>query len=492
MVWYKPLIGALAVSVVVGCGGQPEELEPLDLYDAALFFSSGRDRERYPRMSLVRDSVNNRIAVLCLGGASLAELEELGIDDLGERLTALEEGKILNLVGESCSIAFPAFVGSERERLAEIADAAALQLSPLVGELVGRLRVELGDREDMLFHVLWSRVIDEIWSVAWRAPEPGMQVPVVAWVVYPEHVFAVGTNYGSAPGGGDLALTWSNNFTDHLSAFPDANYELFKTASGEPFEDAEVRAELETYGIFDANGDSRLFSLHRDEHLDSVLAGMVTEYGEAVARTFDWGEIGARLDIHPGDAYIVVLHEVAYAIFERLYRAGTLEIPLLLLDGTDKTEAVRLASLWLDEPPGPLDEATALFMANGWHGSEEAVAAFEEARRAEPEHVRLHWFLGLSLYDIERYEEALAVFEQLIQLTAGDADELLWHDWGRIWMGHVYDVTGDRARALASYRSVLDAEHSGGTLQTGQYDIGPVTAKEWAAERIDTPFVRKN
>jgi tetratricopeptide (TPR) repeat protein len=492
MVWHKALVGALAVSVVVGCEVQRDEIEQLDLYDAAMYFSSGRDRERYPRMSLVRDSLNNRIVVRCLGGASLAELEAHEIDDLGERLSALEEGKILNLDDESCSIAFPAFVGSGRELLAEIADSAALELSPLVEGMVGRLRVELGDREDMLFHVLWSRVIDEIWADAWRPPSLGMQVPVVAWVVHPEHAFAVGTNYGSIPGGGDLALTWSNNFTDHLSALPDANYELFKTAWGEQFEDAEVRAELKTYGIFDANGEPQLFFFHRNERLDSLLTGMVGEYAEAVAQTFDWGEIGARLGIHPGDAYIVVLHEVAYAIFERLHRAGTLEIPSLLLDGSDRTEAVRLVSLWLDEPPGPLDEAMALFMGNGWHGSEEAVAAFEEARRAEPENVRLHWFLGLSLYDIERYEEALSVFERLIQLTARDVDELLWHDWGRIWMGHVYDVTGDRARALASYRSVLDAEHSSGTLQMGQYNIGPVTAKEWAAERVALPFVRRN
>jgi tetratricopeptide (TPR) repeat protein len=492
MVRYKTLVGALVVSIVVGCQGQPVELEQLDLYDAALFFSSGRDRERYPRMSLVRDSLNNRIAVRCLGGASLAELEGLGIDDLGERLAALEEGKIVSLTGGTCSVAFPAFVGSKRETLAAIADSAALELSPLVEQLVGGLELELGDRRDMLFHVLWSRVVDEIWADAWRSPSPGMQVPVVAWVVHPEHAFAVGTNYVSALGGGDLALTWSNNFTEHLSALPDANYALFKAAWGQRFEDAEVRAKLETYGVFDASGEPRLFSFHRGEHLDSVLDGMVEEYAEGVAQTFDWEEIGVRLDVHPGDAYVVMLHEVAYALFERLHRAGKLEIPSLLLEGSDTTEAVRLVSLRLNEPPGPLDEAMALFMANGWHGSEEAVAAFERARRDNPHHVSLHWYLGLSLYDIERYDEALNVFERLIQLTAGDPDELLWHDWGRLWMGHVYDVTGDRARALASYGSVLDAEHSSGTLQMGQYGIGPVTAKEWAAERISSPFVRRD
>jgi hypothetical protein len=74
MVWDKALVGALTVLVVAGCEPRPDELQELDLYDAAAFFSGGRDRERYPRMSLVRDTTNNRIAARCLAGASLAEL----------------------------------------------------------------------------------------------------------------------------------------------------------------------------------------------------------------------------------------------------------------------------------------------------------------------------------------------------------------------------------------------------------------------------------
>ncbi|UCC74625.1 MAG: hypothetical protein JSV86_08780 [Gemmatimonadota bacterium] len=400
MIRYRALMGVLTALVVAGCGAQSGNLEELDLYEASLYFTGGRDRERLPRLSLVRDATNNRVAVKCLSGASSAELEELRIDDLEERLSTLEDGNVVEVADDgSRSVAFPAFVGRDREGLAEVAEAKARELRPLVEGFIVRLRSELGDRQEMLFHVLWSRVIDEIWTDAWRLSFPNEDLPTVAWLVYPEHEFAVGTNYGSTPGGGSLALTWSRKFTDQLSAFPEANYELFKTAWGESFENAEVRSELEGYGVFEASGDSRLFLFHRDGHLDSLRTGMVMEYAEAVSRAFDWQEIGGQLDIHPGDAFVVVLHEVAYAIFERLYHGQLLEIPSLLLDGREVRQAVRLASLELDESPGPLDEVMALYMGNGWHASGEVVAAFEEARRHDPDNPRLLWYLGLSLYD---------------------------------------------------------------------------------------------
>ena len=62
------------------------------------------------------------------------------------------------------------------------------------------------------------------------------------------------------------------------------------------------------------------------------------------------------------------------------------------------------------------------------------------------------------------------------------------YDWARIWIGHVHDVRGDRAAALAAYREVLERSRDSGRLTMSQYGIGPVTAKEWARQRLDTPF----
>lgn len=492
MLTNRIVAGALAVIAIAGCRDEFAARQELDLYDAASHFSGGARTERLPRMRLLRDTTNHRIASLCLRGASLQALEQLGVTDLDERLGGLSEGNIVRVVEGTCRLAFPAFLDDDRETLAEIVDAKAAELTPLVEMMVLRLREELGDRQDMLFHVLWSRVIDEIWTEAHQLAFPNEALPAVVWIVHPEHPYAVGTNYETTPGHGILALTWSNHFNEHLSDFHEANYELHQAAWGREIEDAEVRSELMDYGVLDPEAGSRLFTFPPGERLDNVLEEMVSEYAAAASEAYDWEALGQGYGIHPGDAFVVVLHETAYAVFEDLHRAGKLEVPPLLLGGGDKREAVRLVSVALGEPPGPLDGAMALYMRAGWHGSEEAVAKFRAALADDPGNVEILWYVGLSLYDIERYSEAIQMLERLMAATEGDPAERWRHDWARIWSGHVYDVMGDRDSALAYYRSVLDSEGTSGPLQMAQYNIGPVTAKEWARQRIEVPFSRRD
>jgi tetratricopeptide (TPR) repeat protein len=286
-------------------------------------------------------------------------------------------------------------------------------------------------------------------------------------------------------------MTWSPNFDEHLWKFPDANYELLLAAWGEEIEDADAKAGLQAYGLFYASGESRLFSYPDDGHLDEALYEMALEYAAAAANAYDWEEVGQRLGIHPGDAFVVVLHEAAYEQFEDLHETGALEIPSPLLEGGEKERAVELVSVVKGEPPGPYDEAMALYMKNGWHGSDEVVARFREALLAEPDDIELLWFLGLSLYDVEAYAEAVRTFERVLALAEGDPDFLFEKDWSRIWIGHVYDVTGQRARAMTYYQSVLESPKTSGQGMMGQYNIGPIDVKEWAAQRLETPFARR-
>jgi len=406
-------------------------------------------------------------------------------------MRVLGEGNVIAVAEGTCRPAFPVIIDRDREMLAEIVDATAAELTPLVETIVARLEDELGDRQDMLFHVLWSRVIDEIWAEAWQLAFPGEALPAVIWIVHPEHPYAVGTNYETTPGHGILAMTWSHHFSEHLSDFDDANYELHQAAWGQEIEDPEVRSELTDHGVLDPEGGSRLFTFPPGERLDSVFEEMVGEYAAAASEAYDWEALGQGFGIHPGDAFVVILHETAYAVFEDLHGAGRLDVPAVLLGGGDKRAAVRLVSVALGEPPGPLDEAMALYMKAGWHGSEEAVAKLREALADDPDNVEILWYLGLSLYDLERYSEAIHVLERLVAARENDPAERLRHDWARIWIGHVYDVTGDRDRAVSFYRSVLDSEGASRPLQMAQYGIGPVTAKEWARQRLEVPFSRR-
>jgi tetratricopeptide (TPR) repeat protein len=486
----KILTVALTAVLAGGCGSEPQVSEDFNLLEAASYFTGASNRERTPRLSLLRDSTNNRITVACIAGTPVSQLEAPATDALDERLRALTEGKVLKISDGRCSPAFPVFVGRDREVLRDITDAGVDDLVPLVERLVRRLEGELGGRREMLFHLLWSRMIDVIWSEAWELAFLDDELPVVAWVVQPEHPFAVGTNFASLPGDASLAMTWSPNFDKHLWKFPDANYELLLAAWGEEIADVEAKAGLQAYGLFDASGESRLFSYPDGSRLDETLYEMAMEYAAAAAKAYDWEEVAQRLGIHPGDAFVVVLHEAAYEQFEDLYENGVLEIPSPLLEGGATERAVELVSVVRGEPPGPSDEAMALFMKNGWHGSGEVVARFREALLADPDDIELLWFLGLSLYDVEEYAEAVRTFERVLALAEGDSDFLFEKDWSRIWIGHVYDVTGQRARAMTYYQSVLDSAETSGQGMMGQYNIGPIDVKEWAAQRLETPFAR--
>jgi tetratricopeptide (TPR) repeat protein len=482
------LVGTLVILVVVGCSGRPDGLDELSLYDAASYFSGGSSRERVARVRLLSDSTNNRIAVMCLKEARLTELEALGVGDLDQRLSALEDGRVIEVSDSTCSLSFPVFVGEEREALARVTSAAAAELSPLVETTIKRLEEELVDRQDMLFHLLWSRVIDVVWWDAFSLAFVGERPPMVSWVTYPSHRFAVGTNYESMPGNSSFAMTWSDGFDEHLSYFSEMNFELHQAAWGGELESVEARAGLQDYGVFDGDGDCNLFSYQNDERLDSVLTDLANRYTAALPDLIDWSGTADEFGLHAGDFFVIALHEVAYALFENLYEAGKLDVPDLLLEGSPKAQAVRLASVITDQPPGPLDQAMALFMKNGWHGSREAVAEFRAALEQDPDNREILWFLGLSLYDIEEYSEAIPVFERLVAVVEADPDEPWKHVWGLIWIGHAYDALGERARAIAVYESVLSSEGASARLQMGQYDIGPISAEEWALQRIAVPF----
>jgi tetratricopeptide (TPR) repeat protein len=169
--------------------------------------------------------------------------------------------------------------------------------------------------------------------------------------------------------------------------------------------------------------------------------------------------------------------------------SGRLDVPQLLLGGGERRDAVRLVSVVLDQPPRPADEAVALYMRNGWHGSPEVVEALRRALRAQPDDLETLWYLGLSLYDVGQHRQALRVFQGLADATRGDTAQALKHDWARVWAGHALDALGERERALTFYQSVLDSPAGSEPLQMGQYGIGPISATDWARRRLETPFV---
>jgi tetratricopeptide (TPR) repeat protein len=86
--------------------------------------------------------------------------------------------------------------------------------------------------------------------------------------------------------------------------------------------------------------------------------------------------------------------------------------------------------------------------------------------------------LGFALYDAERYRDALAVFQKMGQCRSHAALALVWE-------GHMLDLLGKRAEAIARYEKASGMPVSG---QHSQY--GLVLSPDYVAHRIRTPFTR--
>jgi len=202
----------------------------------------------------------------------------------------------------------------------------------------------------------------------------------------------------------------------------------------------------------------------------------------------DWPDAGRRLETDPRDLFIILLHEIAYGVFERLAGAGRLQVPDVLTAGGPRTDAARLVSLVTGRAPGPGDEAMAAYTRNGWHGTPEIVQRLTTALAAAPGDVETRWTLALSLYDVGRYAEAATQFERVSVEARRDTTTRLFADWSRLWVAHCDDALGQRARALAIYRDVARTGEAAVQMMMGQYGIGPITARAWAELRLKSPF----
>jgi proline iminopeptidase len=95
--------------------------------------------------------------------------------------------------------------------------------------------------------------------------------------------------------------------------------------------------------------------------------------------------------------------------------------------------------------------------------------------------------VGFALYDVENYAEALAVFERMgaaAHLRGNEPYEAV----ALIWQGHMLDLLGRRAEAIARYKAAA-ALNIEDTFTHGQFGMR-YAPSAWAAERLKEPFKR--
>ncbi len=81
---------------------------------------------------------------------------------------------------------------------------------------------------------------------------------------------------------------------------------------------------------------------------------------------------------------------------------------------------------------------------------EDALSAFEEAKKERPDDPAVEYNRGVALAQLGRAEEAKAAFRRVTESNRPDLQEKAWYD-----LGNVHAQAGERKEALQSYRRAL-------------------------------------
>jgi tetratricopeptide (TPR) repeat protein len=81
---------------------------------------------------------------------------------------------------------------------------------------------------------------------------------------------------------------------------------------------------------------------------------------------------------------------------------------------------------------------------------EEALAAFEEAKKERPDDPAVEYNRGVALAQLGRVAEAKAAFQRVTEAKRPELQEKAWYN-----LGNVHATTGERKEALQAYRRAL-------------------------------------
>jgi len=203
-----------------------------------------------------------------------------------------------------------------------------------------------------------------------------------------------------------------------------------------------------------------------------------------------WGE--KKKDVlkgnHPG-AEMIVFENAAHGIYDEnpdgFFRA--LKLFLKGIRPVDETAMAGYAGFlrgWVEEMKSRPDIAVDR-MGWGIFSSRELAAKYAPPWLETLDSSRYFMRVGFALYDVERYADALGVFERL-ETRFGDDPKM--KAFAMIWQGHMLDLLGKRPEALRRYQKAAELNIPDAWMH-GQYGL-KYELSPYARERLKTPFQR--
>ena len=117
------------------------------------------------------------------------------------------------------------------------------------------------------------------------------------------------------------------------------------------------------------------------------------------------------------------------------------------------------------------------------HAGDEALTLYRELLKPVSPERNLVFKLAMVMCDGGQYPEALEAFERAAQ----SSPEPSYRFAALVWQGHVLDLMGKRAEAVARYEAALKVEGTP-SMRHSQYNM--TVNKAWVQERLKTPYQR--
>lgn len=304
----------------------------------------------------LKDLKNNPILNACLTGATYSELQQLVPENLSIRLRKLQNGNLVNKTDNLYHLAFPAIVGEKRDKLQQLVEQTASELLPASQQTIQQMLPHLSQRQEMLYHVLWSIVMD---GVAWITVEyelgkqlnkDNVSIPGISWVMYPNHPYGCGTNTYTNLQIGNVKITWSIA----TSLTPSAPWVLHETltkydvqlkqslTTGQPIKNQQARHDLSQYGLVDDKGQITAYIIDSNSQATQIFYQLGLEFGRNAMEHLDVKKVADLLGVTPQQALVISYHELCYEILKQLTEKGYLQIPEILLNPEAETTQTRL------------------------------------------------------------------------------------------------------------------------------------------------------
>ena len=301
-----------------------------DYWANIVYFNVGT-RNQIPKGITIPDkNIQARIVLnAIIGGSSYNEMKQQYPDSLDLILTSLIESKVIRRDNDYFKLLFPVLIGEKRNILKTLIHEKISDAEASIDSLINILRRGLSNNQEMIFHFLWSRIIDDCWWGLYNSEfKTDKGPPSIAYIVYPSHPFLCGTNFDNTPDNSQIAISWSYNLFNEFINLPSTssfyNLALNKSVS------EKDHAFFLKHGLIDSNNVSKLYIYNEGGKLDILCDSLKKLYIDRIYGLFDYQELSKEFQIPADELFVLMFHEISYEIFKILNeRRISIAVPIV-------------------------------------------------------------------------------------------------------------------------------------------------------------------